>query len=139
LGFTPLGYIPCYFDKAKQFTVLISNGIKDGKRPELRTVFAKTPAFALESTLRCGNIQRNFWNALLSILWRKKLGKVLPNDFALLVPLQAAGAWIPANDEALGANQVQRVINNSMDEQVQPPLTYGMLSIVFFSGKVRSR
>jgi hypothetical protein len=78
LGFTPLSDIPCYFDGAKQFTILISNGIKDGKRPELRTVLAKTPAFGFELTVPCGNIQRNFRSALLSILWRKKWEKGCP-------------------------------------------------------------
>ena len=39
-GCTSLGHVTRDFDEAEQISVLIMDGINDGKRPEFRAVFA---------------------------------------------------------------------------------------------------
>jgi hypothetical protein len=113
-GFAPLGHVTSDFGKTEENTLFIANGINDGKCPEIRPVLADTPALAFKTTFSCGNFQRNLWKATLSILVREKARKMLPDDFACLIALQAMGAGIPADDVAFGVQKIERVVNDSL-------------------------
>lgn len=87
--------------------------------PEVRAILANPPAFSFETTFGNGRIQRSLGLAGKAILFGIETREMLAEYFRLLIPFETPGSGIPAGDDAIGIDHVDRIVHHRIDQQSQ--------------------
>ncbi|MNT21776.1 hypothetical protein D3C72_1571270 [compost metagenome] len=90
--------------------------------PEMRAVLAHAPAFAFETPLADGRVQRPLGQAGTTIVIGVEAREMLAENLGFLITLETPGARVPAGNDAIGINHVDRIVNHRIDQQAQAPV-----------------
>ena len=102
---------------ADQFAIGGQDRINDRTDPKPRAVFANAPTFSVEAALLSSRLQRELWQASLSVLIRIKTREMLADDFRRLIALETACAGIPTGHISLLIEHEDRVVSDRINEQ----------------------
>ena len=95
------------------------NGIDHGQCPKSRPVFSNAPAFAFEASALAGYCQRLIGKTFSSVFGCEKIMEPGPDHFLRLIAFETSGTGIPAYDFAFGIEQVKRIIDYGLDEELK--------------------
>ena len=119
LRFFAFGDVARDLGEAQQLSLLIAYGVNDDMRPETAAVLAQPPAFGFELAFPRRGFQRAGRHAPGAVLRRVEIGKMLADDFRRAVALDALGAGIPVGDDALGAEHVDGIVGDALNQQAK--------------------
>src|SRR5665213_4462719 len=122
-GLVSLGNVAGDLGEADEFIVLIK-GVDHNRREELRTVLAHAPSLRLEPSGLASGFERVGRLPRLAILRGVEHLEVPADNFVCLVSLDAFGAGIPVNDDAVGIEHVDGVVDDSLDQQAKLALAF---------------
>ncbi|MNL24988.1 hypothetical protein D3C87_1464460 [compost metagenome] len=88
----------------------------------MRAVLAHTPALALETPLTDRRVQGLLRLADSAIVIGVKARKMLTDDLGFFIAFETPRTSIPADDDAVGINHVNRVVNHRIDQQTKTPV-----------------
>src|SRR6185312_9477751 len=91
----------------------------DGVRPEQRAVLAHMPTLRLVTPLLGGGVESVGWHPLRPILFRVEPGKMVPNNLVGRVAFDARCPGVPARDDAIEVQHVERVVGHAVDEEAE--------------------
>src|SRR5579872_918547 len=117
MGRALLGHVAGHFGEAKQ-SAIPADRVDQHLRPEQGAILADTPALGGEAAgfRRC--LQGTVWDAGGAVLFGVEAGEVLPDDFVGRIALDVLGARIPAHDVAGGVEHEDRIVHDTLDQQL---------------------
>src|SRR5205814_4340159 len=86
-------------------------------RPEAGPVLAKPPPLVIGASLAFGLAQDAFRSPGFDVLRRIEHRDVLTDHFVRLVSLDALGALVPGQDIAVGTDEEDRIVEDSVDQE----------------------
>jgi hypothetical protein len=125
LDLPALGEIAGYLCKADQVVGIVADRIDDDIGPESRAVLADAPSFALEFAFMLGDPKGAPGQAGVSIFLGIEFGKGFAEDLGFLVALKALGPGIPACDDPLGIEHIDRIVGDRIDQHAITVFTSG--------------
>ncbi|MNO82244.1 hypothetical protein D3C76_735130 [compost metagenome] len=90
--------------------------------PEMRAVLAHAPAFAFETPLADGRVQRPLGQAGTTIFIGVEAREMLAENLRFLITLETPGPCVPAGNDAIEINHVDRIVHHCIDQQAQAPV-----------------
>ena len=132
----PLGQVAGDLGEADELAVVIAHRVDDRQRPEPVAVGAHPPAFRLEPPGPRRGGKRLLGKLSGLVVGGKELRERLPDDLLSAVPLEPRRTGIPARDASVEVDHVDRVVDDGVDEQLQPPgvIAWGFLIVLFWHG-----
>src|SRR5262249_37934184 len=109
-----LGQVARHLGEAAQLALRVAQGVEDDVGPEARAVLAHAPALVLEAPHRGGGLQALLRFAALRVFGRVEAREVLADDLRRLVALDALGAGVPGQDDAVRVEQVNGVVADAL-------------------------
>src|SRR5262249_43432342 len=83
------------------------------------------------------NVERATRELGLAVLGGEKAGEGLPDDLLGRIALEPRGAGIPAGDPSIKIDHVDRIVDDRVDEQLEPPAV--LLQSLLLRRHLRSR
>jgi hypothetical protein len=118
---TPLRHVAGDLGEPDQPAVGVADGVDDGQRPESRAIAAHAPALAFEPA-PLGRCRKRVLRELARLVFRReKAGEWLSDDLLGAIAFQPLCAGIPADDAAFEVDHVDGIIDDGVDQQLQPP------------------
>lgn len=96
--------------------------IDDHMRPEAASILALAPAFSLEPAVLLSRGERTRRHSCGAVLWQIETGKMLAENFGRRVTLEALRASIPACDDAFGAQHIDSIVGDGIDQEAKASL-----------------
>src|SRR5690606_8427381 len=109
-GLAPLAEVTGNFRKTQVNPLLIADGIDHHVGPETAAILPDAPALGFETPLGQRDLERALGKAVLPIFDRIEAREMLSDDFVWTVTLEAFGTGIPATDDPIGIEHVDRVV-----------------------------
>ncbi|MBV8612562.1 MAG: hypothetical protein JOY66_02155 [Acetobacteraceae bacterium] len=106
--------------EADELAVAIAHRVDDRQRPEAAAVGADPPSFGLEPSDPRRGGERVLRKLRRLVLGGEEFGERLPDDLLGAVALEPGRAGIPARDASVEVDHVDRVVDDGVDEQLQP-------------------
>ena len=116
----PLGDVTRDLGKTNQLAAFVAHGVDDDEGPKAAAVLAQPPAFRAEASRFACGCKSSFRNAIGAVLWRVKSGKRSACYLFRRVALQSRSSRVPTYDGSIDVHQEDRVIDDRIDEQLQP-------------------
>src|SRR5918995_139631 len=101
----------------------VVQGSDDDAGPELRAVLAYSPTFVLNVPLRAGGCKFCPRLAGRDVLGEIKMRKVLAQHLITRVPLDPLSTGIPAGNDAIWIEHVDRVVHHAFNQQAKSLFT----------------
>src|SRR5579863_9769423 len=115
------GYIAGDLGVTDEVAFIVEDGVQNGHRPKERPVLANTPALLLPAAVRGGCLESGVGKTCPSILLGKESCIWLPDNFRRAIPLQPLRAGVPGSDAPLRTDQIDGVIDNSINQKLKAP------------------
>ncbi|MNF59994.1 hypothetical protein D3C84_415960 [compost metagenome] len=116
LGHPAIGQVAGDLGEPQQGARRVEDRIDDHMGPEMAAVLAHLPAFALETPFTKRRVQCPLGQAGTTIVIGVETREMLTEDLGLLIPLEAPGAGIPAGNDAVRINHVDRIVDHRIDQ-----------------------
>ncbi|MNY43708.1 hypothetical protein D3C86_1786830 [compost metagenome] len=85
--------------------------------PKVRAVLAHPPALTFETPFSERRVKRPLGQPGTAIVFGIETREMLAEDLGFLVALETPGASVPAGDDAIGINHVDRIVDHCIDQQ----------------------
>ena len=121
LGHPAFGDVAGDLGEAHQRAGLVADGADHHAGPEAGAVLAHAPALRLEAALVQGGGERPLRHPGGAVLIRVEGGEMPADDLLGPVALEARGSGIPAADDPVRVEQIDRVIGDTVDQELEPP------------------
>src|ERR1700722_7848330 len=112
------GNVTNHFGEADQLARGIPHRLKHGQYPQASSILPGTPALIFRATKLRRFLEDPLRNAVGPVIWTEEAGEVLANDIAGGITGMLFGAGIPACDNAIRVQHVDRVIGKGINQQL---------------------
>ena len=133
LGHLAVGQVTGDLGEAEQFAGRVHDRIDHHVAPETAAVLANAPAFPLETSFMDGRVQRALGQTVTAIVLGVEARKMLAENLGFLVPLETLGTRVPAGNDAVGVDHVDRVVDHRVDQQPESPVVDGADAALVFA------
>ena len=129
LRLAPLRDVTGDLGKADQPAAFVDR-VDDDARPEEAAILADAPAFFFIAALFSRDPQRASGLAVDAVGFGIETGKMLAEDFVRGIPLDALAADVPACDDSVGIEHVERVVGDSLNQKAETALAFEQVPLL---------